>query len=188
MADFKFGRLTFQSLDKAFLPRYVEWMRDPEVTHNLGVPMVPYALTDEEAWLENEFKRPIDERTMSILIQDGETSNLKLIGNGGYHAIDHREQSAEIGLFIADKAEWNKGYGTEAVQALIWHGFYHLNLHRIWLRVHAPNKGGIRAYEKAGMRHEGTLREAHYQEGKFVDVYIMSILRPEWDLTQKKEG
>ena len=54
--------------------------------------------------------------------------------------------------------------------------------------MHAPNKGGIRAYEKAGMQHEGILREAHYQEGRFVDVYIMSILRHEWDLAQKKEG
>ncbi len=188
MADFTFGRLTFQALDKERLPLYVEWMRDPEVTRNLGVPMVPFSLTDEENWLENEFKRPIDERTMIISIQDAGTAGLKLIGNGGFHAIDHKEQSAEIGLFIADKSEWNKGYGTEAVQALIWHGFYHLNLHRIWLRVHAPNKGGIRAYEKAGMKHEGTLREAHYQEGKFVDVHIMSILRPEWDLVQKKEG
>ena len=188
MPDFKYGRLTFQALDKSQLPIYAEWMRDPEVTHNLGVPMVPYALTDEENWLENEFKRPIDERTMSISIQDGDSSNLKLIGNGGYHAIDRKEQSAEIGLFIADKNEWNKGYGTEAVQALIWHGFYHLNLHRIWLRVHEPNKGGIRAYEKAGMQPEGRLREAHYQEGKFVDVHIMSILRQEWGQAREKEG
>ena len=188
MPDFKFGRLTFQGLDKEKLPLYVEWMRDPEVTRNLGVPMVPFSLTDEENWLENENKRPIDERTMGINIQDADSSGLKLIGNGGFHAIDHREQSAEIGLFIADKSEWNKGYGAEAVQALIWHGFYHLNLHRIWLRVHAPNKGGIRAYEKAGMQHEGTLREAHYQEGRFVDVFIMSILRQEWNQTQEKEG
>ena len=74
------------------------------------------------------------------------------------------------------------------MQALIWHGFYHLNLHRIWLRVHEPNKGGIRAYEKAGMQPEGRLREAHYQEGKFVDVHIMSILRQEWDQAREKEG
>jgi len=188
MPDFKYGRLTFQALDKSQLPIYVEWMRDPEVTHNLGVPMVPYSVADEETWLENEFKRPIDERTMNIYIQDGDASRLKLIGNGGFHAIDRKEQSSEIGLLLGDKTEWNKGYGTEAVQALIWHGFHNLNLHRIWLRVHAPNKGGIRAYEKAGMKQEGTFREAHYQEGRFVDVYSMSILRQEWDQAREKEG
>lgn len=188
MADFTFGRLTFQALDKSQLPLYVEWMRDPEVTHNLGVPMVPYGLTDEEAWLESEFKRPIDERTMNIYIQAPDGSGLKLIGNGGFHAIDHKEQSAEIGLFLGDKNEWNKGYGTEAVKALIWHAFHNLNMHRVWLRVHAPNKGGIRAYEKAGMQHEGKFREAHYQEGRFVDVYSMSILRQEWEQAQEKEA
>jgi RimJ/RimL family protein N-acetyltransferase len=188
MPDFNYGRLYFQALDKSRLPIYIEWMRDPEVTHNLGVSMVPFSLIDEESWLEGEFKRPMDERTMNISIQDDKTSELKLIGNGGFHAIDRKEQSAEIGLLLGDKTEWNKGYGTEAVQALIWHGFHNLNLHRIWLRVHEPNKGGIRAYEKAGMKHEGTLREAHYQEGRFVDVHIMSILRHEWDQAQKKEG
>ena len=188
MPDFKYGRLIFQALDKSQLPIYVEWMRDSEVTHNLGVPMVPYSVADEETWLENEFKRTIDERTMNIYIQDGDASGLKLIGNGGFHAIDRKEQSAEIGLLLGDKTEWNKGYGTEAVQALIWHGFHNLNLHRILLRVHAPNKGGIRAYEKAGMKQEGTFREAHYQEGRFVDVYSMSILRQEWDHAREKEG
>jgi RimJ/RimL family protein N-acetyltransferase len=165
MPDFNYGRLNFQALDKNRLPIYMEWMRDPEVTHNLGVSMVPFSLIDEETWLEGEFKRPMDERTMNISIHDDNTSELKLIGNGGFHAIDRKEQSAEI-----------------------WHGFHNLNLHRIWLRVHEPNKGGIRAYEKAGMKHEGTLREAHYQEGRFVDVHIMSILRHEWDQAQNKEG
>ncbi|MEA4812991.1 MAG: GNAT family protein [Anaerolineaceae bacterium] len=187
MPDFKYGRLIFRGLEKANLSTYLRWFRDAEVTQNLGTPMVPYTLSDEEGWMEAELKRSMDERTMGIHIQKEGSEELRLIGNGGFHAIDQRSRSAEIGLLIGEKAEWNKGYGTEAVQGLIWHGFYNLGLHRIWLRVHSPNRGGIRAYEKAGMKHEGTLREAHYQQGRFVDVHIMSILREEWDEQEKRK-
>jgi len=28
--------------------------------------------------------------------------------------------------------------------------------------------------------HEGKLRQAHYQDGRYYDVFIMSVLRDEW--------
>jgi RimJ/RimL family protein N-acetyltransferase len=97
--------------------------------------------------------------------------------------IDWRNRSGEVGIMIGEKACWNQGYGTETMQRLLEHGFNTLNLHRIWLQVYAKNPGGIRAYEKAGFTHEGTLRQAHYQHGKYYDVHIMSVLREEWQLT-----
>ena len=60
-------------------------------------------------------------------------------------------------------------------------GFETLNLNRIFLRVDEDNKGGIRAYEKAGFVHEGRFRQGTYRDGEYHDMLIMSVLRSEWN-------
>lgn len=89
---------------------------------------------------------------------------------------------------LGEKAWWNKGYGTEAMRLMLRHGFETLNLHRIWLQVYANNQRGLRAYEKAGFQHEGIYREGHYQAGKYHDVFLMSVLRQEWDAQNRVKG
>ncbi len=85
-----------------------------------------------------------------------------------------------MGIVIGEKTYWNKGYGTEVIGLLLRHGFTTLNLHRIYLRVFQNNKRAIRAYEKAGFIHEGRQRQAEFQDGKYLDVILMSVLKDEW--------
>ena len=86
---------------------------------------------------------------------------------------------------IGEKEYWDQGYGSEAMQLMLKHGFETLNLHRIWLQVYDKNVRGIRAYEKTGFTVESRFREAHYQHGRYYDIIIMSILRSEWEAIQK---
>jgi diamine N-acetyltransferase len=46
-----------------------------------------------------------------------------------------------------------------------------------------PNVAGIRAYEKAGFRREGVMRQHIYVDGAYVDTWVMGILRSEWKPT-----
>jgi RimJ/RimL family protein N-acetyltransferase len=62
------------------------------------------------------------------------------------------------------------------------YGFNTLNLHRIFLRVFEGNERGKQAYKKAGFIHEGTMRQAHFRDGRYWDVDLMSILK-----TDKKD-
>lgn len=50
------------------------------------------------------------------------------------------------------------------------------------LTVSEPNIGGIRAYEKAGFKFEGRLRQACFREGNYHDKIMMSLLRDEWEI------
>jgi RimJ/RimL family protein N-acetyltransferase len=45
--------------------------------------------------------------------------------------------------------------------------------------VYESNHRAIRSYEKAGFILEGKMREAQYIDGSYVDVLLMSVLRPE---------
>ncbi len=115
---------------------------------------------------------------LAIEIQTG--SEWILGGNAGFFNLEWTNRSAELGIFIGDKSRWDQGYGTEAVRVMLRHAFNTLNLHRIYLRVFASNARARRSYEKAGFILEGTLRQAVFRHGTYVDMHIMSILRAEW--------
>ena len=81
---------------------------------------------------------------------------------------------------IGDKAYWSQGYGTDAMLTFVRFGFDEMNLHRIDLTVDADNPRAIRCYQKCGFVEEGRLRENRYQQGKYGDQLVMSILRDEF--------
>lgn len=166
-----------RAVEKDDLPQFVEWLNDPEVRRNLLIYQ-PLSMVQEEKWYEDMLKRPIDAQPLCIDVENAK--NWEHAGNISFFDINLHDQSAEIGIFIGRKDFWNHGYGCEAMQLMVEHGFRNLNLNRIYLHVFESNPGGIRCYEKAGFQHEGRLREARYHEGHFIDVLLMSILKSEW--------
>ena len=170
-------RIRLRGNERSDLPKFVEWLNDPDVRRTLSMSM-PISQAAEEQWFEDMLKRPSEEQSLGIEIKDGD--GWRLIGNCGIFDINWRARSAEVGLFIGDKSCWNKGYGTEVMRLLLRHGFETLNLNRIFLRVDAANLGGIRAYEKAGFVHEGRFRQGTFQGGEYRDMLFMSVLRSEW--------
>jgi RimJ/RimL family protein N-acetyltransferase len=136
-------------------------------------------MADEEKWFEHANFREQAEKPLAIEIK--QEGGWRLIGSCGFFDLDWTSRSGEIGIMIGDKAVWDQGYGTETVRLLLKHGFETLNLHRVVLRVYDNNRRAIRAYEKAGFTHEGTLRQAAYKNGAYHDLHMMSVLRSEWD-------
>ncbi|UCD99505.1 MAG: GNAT family N-acetyltransferase [Chloroflexota bacterium] len=170
-------RVRLRHVERGDLAKFVEWLNDPEVYQGLSI-YSPLSVAEEEDWFEKMLKGPQDERPMSIEAKQDE--GWQLIGNCSFFRIDWRNRATELGIFIGDKAFWDRGYGTEAINLLLKHGFFTLNLHRIFLRVYEDNPRAIRAYEKAGFIHEGRMRQAEFHDGQFHDVLLMSVIRREW--------
>lgn len=108
------------------------------------------------------------------------TENNACIGYAGLTNISQTNKSAEFFIFIGDKTQWGKGYGTIVTNKVVDYGFNELSLNRIMLTVSEPNIGGYNAYKKAGFIYEGKLREACFRDGKYHDKIIMSILKSEY--------
>jgi RimJ/RimL family protein N-acetyltransferase len=175
-------RVRLRAPSRDDIPRFVVWLNDPEVRQGLSL-YLPLSMDEEQAWFENMIKRPAEERPMVIEIRSGESWTP--VGNCGFHQVDWRNRSGEVGIFIGEKTYWNQGIGTEVMVMLVEHGFATLNMNRIFLRVFADNLRAIRSYEKTGFVHEGRMRQAEYHGGQYVDVLFMSILRSEW---QDRQG
>ncbi|MCK4725922.1 MAG: GNAT family N-acetyltransferase [Anaerolineales bacterium] len=170
-------RLRLRAPEQEDIPRFVQWLNDPQVRAGLTLYM-PLSVSNEERWFENMLNAPEEERPLVIEVK--EENSWVPLGNCGLHNIDWRNRSADAGIFIGEVNRWNQGYGTEAMQLLLAHGFETLNLHRIALRVYENNPGAIRSYEKVGFTVEGHQRQAEFQSGEYLDVILMSVLRSEW--------
>ena len=86
-----------------------------------------------------------------------------------------------VGIGLGDSAYWGKGYGTDAMRVILRYAFRELNLHRVTLGVFAYNLRAIRSYEKAGFKLEGTEKALVMRDGSRADIFIMGVLRREWE-------
>ncbi len=102
------------------------------------------------------------------------------IGTIFLRGVDKVNGSGVVGIFIGDRRYLGKGYGTDALNALVDFGFGELRLERIELEVFDYNLRAIRSYEKAGFQTDALLRRARFHRGSFHDVHLMSILRDDW--------
>ena len=102
------------------------------------------------------------------------------VGHTAFHRVDLISRSATYGIIISDSKYWGKGYGSEVTQLMVEYGFQTLGLNRIQLHVWFENIAGMKAYQRAGFKKEGLLRQVMFHEGKFCDFYVMSILHNEY--------
>ncbi len=77
-----------------------------------------------------------------------------LVGHVSIFSIRAKDRHAALGIALG-REHIGRGYGTDAMRAIVGYGFRELGLHRIELTVAPFNQAGIRAYEKAGFTEEG---------------------------------
>jgi RimJ/RimL family protein N-acetyltransferase len=170
--------------ERTDLPLFVRWFADAETARGLMV-RAPFSLAAEEQWFADMATRQgkTDYHFVICRLTDDQP-----IGTAGLHDLDFVNGNAEFGISIGEKAEWNRGYGTDALHAICDFGFGELRLERIELEVYASNARAQRSYEKAGFVLEGTLRRRHYGQGRHEDVLIMGLLREEWAAQNRRRA
>jgi RimJ/RimL family protein N-acetyltransferase len=162
------GHLTDEDSELLF-----EWINDRPLVV-LSSAFAPVERAAHDAW----FAR-IRERADTVIFAIRLRTDDRLIGSCQLHSIDEVHRSAELQIRLGDREAWGHGYGREAVELLLEHGFRTLGLHRIHLHVLAQNERARRLYSSLGFRQEGVLREAALIEGRWTDLVIMAKLASE---------
>jgi RimJ/RimL family protein N-acetyltransferase len=104
--------------------------------------------------------------------ENGETIGFALI------FLDKKSERFELRRIAV--SEKGKGYGREALTALIKFAFEELQMNRFWLDVYPDNKVGIKLYEGIGMHKDGVLRQNYKSERGYLDMIVYSILKDEY--------
>lgn len=98
--------------------------------------------------------------------------------------VDLIHSEAWVGLGIAERDFWGKGYGTDMMRLCLQYAFLELGLERVSLGLHSYNTRALRSYEKCGFQMEGRTRQDVMREGQRTDTFWMGILREEWSRIQ----
>jgi len=146
---------------------YYAKLNDQETTKWMQQGIYPMTIDKCREFIQN-----VKGLHLGIVVSDRHIGNITLSN------IHDTFRTAEISIILWD--ERGKGYGTEAIKALVNHAFTRMNLNRIQAGAVMDNIGCIKAFEKAGFTREGVCREAYYCEGRYRDVVIMGLLKREW--------
>lgn len=157
-------------------PLYARWGRDSQRGRLLDSdPPILFSEKAIRAWVEKNFEKENDfEFAIRTLADD------RVVGFVALDGIRWSRGESFVGIGLGEREDWNKGYGTDAMRAVLRFAFLELNLHRVSLNVFEYNPRAVRAYEKAGFRVEGRLRGALLREGRRWDELFMGVLRPDW--------
>jgi RimJ/RimL family protein N-acetyltransferase len=158
---------------------YAGWNRDSEFHRLLDTDAtILYSAKAGVNFFEKMLK---EESSANHFFSIRKLDDNRLLGDIGLDVIhDWRSRDAFVGLGIADRNDWGKGYGTDAMKIILRFAFTELNLRRVTLTVFEYNPRAIRSYEKTGFRHEGRLRGALLRGGKRWDMLYMGILAEDW--------
>lgn len=146
-------RLLIKPITQADL-HYVHTLHSLPEVNQFNTLGIPENINDTEAILD----KWMNENTRSFTFTIGLKTCQECIGIIGITLGKPKYKNAEI-WFKFDPAYWNKGYATEAVNAILEFGFNTLQLHRIEAGCATGNIGSIKVLEKVGM-----IREAHTRQ------------------------
>lgn len=171
------NRIRLRALEPTDVPQLVRWKNDPEVIENLLID-TPRSLVDEQRWFENMMKCPKEEHALTIEIM--EEDRWVSVGLTRFHSLDWKNRSVKVAISIGEKRFWDHGYGRDVMRLMVHHAFFNLNLNRVCLLVFTTNERAKKAYLAAGFVEEGRLRQEVFKNGRYLDMFVMSVLRNEW--------
>ncbi len=151
--------------------RYLRWMSDPDVLLYLESRFASFSLQSLRGYVE-----AVNASSRDILFgiftrQDGHVGNVKIGG------IDPVHRFGDLGILVGEPGARGRGIGTKAIVLATQYAFCDLNLNKLFAGIYAPNEPSRRAFEKAGYRQAGVLRQHRFFKGAFVDQIMMECLR-----------
>jgi len=124
-----------------------------------------------------EHKAEIDDQNHLLLVFKCK-EDLAIIGYALIR-LDYKSEIFELRRIAV--SEKGKGYGKEAMRAIMKYAFEERNTNRFWLDVYPDNTIGIQLYESLGMHRDGVLRQNYKAERGYLDQIIYSMLRSEYN-------
>ena len=104
----------------------------------------------------------------------------RLIGVCNLRGFFEQNRRCELGYALA-RDHWGQGYAAEALEALLGHAFYELDINRIEADIDPRNDASARLLEKLGFRREGYMPERWIVHGEKADTAFYGLLRRYWD-------
>tara|TARA_B110001452_G_scaffold210688_1_gene181118 strand:+ start:925 stop:1473 length:549 start_codon:yes stop_codon:yes gene_type:complete len=149
-----------------------KWANNPEIQYWLGGWHFPSSIKDQKKWYDS---LEINSKNQRFAITTNEEG---LIGTANLVDIDWKNKNAFHGLLIGDKDIRGKGYGRDAVFAIMQYAFEELGLNRLDGSIIEYNINSFKLYiDKCGWKKEGVKKEWYFRKNQFWDKVVVGITK-----------
>lgn len=154
------------------IPNKVEWINNPHNNKYLHYD-IPLEINKTKVWFENI--KESSSRYDGVIVADN-----RPVGLIGLLSIDNKVKKAEYYICL-NHEDTGKGIAGTATHKLLNYAFEELKLNKVYLFTEENNIPAQKLFRKIGFVTEGILRDDTINNGKFVNRYVMSILRTEYE-------
>ncbi len=121
-----------------------------------------------------------DNNTLMFIIE--RLGDSKPIGACGLVYINWLVRSADLSFYIGEGNAYidSKGYADEALNLLVSYAFGQLNMHKLWTELYEFDSKKIEFYEKHKFKKDAVLRDNCFEDGRYWNSYIYSLIQDEF--------
>jgi RimJ/RimL family protein N-acetyltransferase len=174
-----------RALEPGDVATTVAWRNDPHIRVQVLSFRFPVSHVMEARFIEKAIAGEGTGQCVAGLVDRSEGALCGLIY---LRDIDWISRHAALGMMIGRRDRQRRGLGRRALILMLTHGFQVLNLERIYLFVAEYNQAARQLYEAVGFSHEGRMRRHVALDGKYYDLLVMGLLRPEFERAIKTSG
>ena len=165
------GKIKLRGKRLADTPDDYAWQTDPELAELDAAPLLTISFSQYLSSYASELRHPSSTPHRFAI----ETLNGEHIGNCTFYDINRTRGEAELGIMIGNRDYWDKGYGADAVNAMVDYVFQTTDLHRLYLKTLDWNQRAQKCFAKCGFTPCGHIKRNSYS---FV---IMELKREQWE-------
>ena len=163
--------IKLRAIDYADTELLMDLINDPDIENMLRGWSYPVSQSAQKDWIDGLAR---EQNTLRCIIETG--TQAEAIGTVILSSMDLKNGNAEVHLKIASGSPRGKGYGTDAIRAIVRYGFSELRLRCIYANIVEYNEPSVKLFKKCGFELDGVLRERLYKNGKYINILVYSIL------------
>lgn len=143
-------------------------------------------LQQDEGWLNGIAADPAHR----VMVWHTGTGTGKGTGKGGItgFAVMEMAYPRVVNLINLGLARPGSGEGAALIRAALDEAFGPMAAHRLFCDIAHDNAPALRAFARAGLVQEGTMRQCWLRAGRWEDCHSFAILRDEWQKATEARG
>lgn len=153
----------------------MELINDAETEKMLGGSSFPVSLEGQERWIVAQTGRTDVLRCIVSLKESEEGVGTVILSD-----IDTKNGVAQVHIKMDKQQGRGKGYGSDALNAIVDYAFDEMRLNCIYADVLEHNAVSQKLFAKCGFHRDGVLRSRVYKGGKYINVVSYSRLKEDW--------
>lgn len=149
------GKIRLRPLEPEDVSLLYNWENNMEIweVSNTRSPFSRYVLTE---YIKNSVKDIYETKQLRLIIENWEK---RAVGAVDLFDFEPYHQRAGIGILISDENDRNRGYASDAIEALSQYAVNILGLKQLYANISADNTDSIKLFEKSGFLKSGIKKE-----------------------------